>query len=55
MNLDFDKEMIIELKNEYNKAVEEGREQFPFMDTILITSYAKYLIEYLESKFDKVN
>jgi len=37
------------LKRAYNKAVKEGKESFMFEDAELVTSYAKYLIEYFES------
>ena len=36
------------LKGYYNLAVEKGWEQFDFNGSILLTAYAKYLIEYLE-------
>lgn len=46
--LEFDETSFLSLKREYEKAVNEGREQFTLPDgTILLTSYAKYLIEYL--------
>lgn len=37
-----------ELKALYAKAVEEGAESFEFQGKTLLTSYAKYLIQYLE-------
>jgi hypothetical protein len=39
---------IKSLKVAYQKAVDERREQFTYKGHILLTSYAKYLIEYLE-------
>lgn len=39
---------IKSLKVAYQKAVNDNREQFTYKGHILLTSYAKYLIEYLE-------
>ncbi len=39
---------IKHLKVAYEKAKEERREEFTYKGHILLTSYAKYLIEYLE-------
>lgn len=47
----FDKEDFARLKKEYAKALAEGKEQFVFDKHVLLVSYAKYLIEYLQSKF----
>lgn len=51
----FDPIELKKLKIAYNKAVEDNRDEFAFGDQMLLTSYAKYLIEYLELKFGKVN
>jgi hypothetical protein len=51
--IEISKDDFIELKGLYKKASEEQREQFVFKSKILLTSYAKYLVEYFESKFDK--
>ena len=37
-----------ELKKAYDKAVKENKETFEIEDVLLLTTYAKYLIEYLE-------
>ena len=37
-----------ELKKEYDKAVKENKETFEIEDVLLLTAYAKYLIQYLE-------
>ena len=37
-----------ELKKEYDKAVKENKETFEIEDVLLLTAYAKYLIEYIE-------
>ena len=42
---------FISLKRLYKKAVEEKKNVFTFKGHQLLTSYAKYLIEYLENKF----
>jgi len=41
------------LKKLYSKAVEQGKEQFEFKFKPIVTSYAKYLIEYMESRNSK--
>ena len=45
----FDLEKYNSLKLSYEKAVSENKEQFTFESKILLTSYAKYLLEYLEN------
>lgn len=37
-----------ELKKEYDKAVKENKETFEIEDVLILTGYAKYLIEYIE-------
>lgn len=37
-----------ELKKAYDKAVKENKETFEIEDVLLLTAYAKYLIEYIE-------
>jgi hypothetical protein len=41
------------LKNLYNKAMEQGEDQFRFKGREILVNYAKYLIQYLEPKFEK--
>lgn len=36
------------LKKAYDKAVKENKETFEIEDVLLLTAYAKYLIEYIE-------
>lgn len=38
------------LKKEYNKAVKENKKQFNYKGNILLTDYAKYLLQYMETK-----
>jgi len=46
----FDLEKYKELKLSYEKAVLEQREQFTFERNIILTSYAKYLLQHLENE-----
>jgi len=39
-----------ELKRKYEEAKRKGKETFFIDDAVVLVSYAKYLIEYLESK-----
>jgi hypothetical protein len=41
------------LKKEYNNARQNNLELFVFDNHELVTDYAKYLIEYLSSNFEK--
>lgn len=49
--IDFDRAKTRRLRAAYNRAVEAGKEQFTFEGNELLTSYAKYLLEYLDLKF----
>lgn len=52
--IEFTPEVLEDLKTEYNKAVENGQEIFIFQGRHeLLTDYAKYLIQYVESKFER--
>ena len=51
--LSFDKVTYQRLKNEYQKSVDNNIEVFIFDGHELLTAYAKYMIEYLESKFEQ--
>lgn len=42
------KEELPEFKKEYEKALEDGKENFIWKGSEVFTGYAKYLIEYLE-------
>jgi hypothetical protein len=54
-SVSIDEKGFILLKKEYKKAVSEGRKSFIFKGNEVLTSYAKYLIEYLEGKFNPSN
>ena len=47
----FTPEVAAQLKKEYKEAVNAGQESFTFKGEELLVSYAKYLIEYLDSVF----
>jgi len=47
--IEFDREKYNSLKLIYDKSVSENKEQFLWEGQILLTSYAKYLLEYLEN------
>jgi len=44
----FDKEKYQELQDCYDKAKEQGKEQFVFYEEVLLLDYTKYLLEYLK-------
>ena len=46
----FDINTLTKFKKEYKKATEESKTIFTFEDNEFDTGYAKYLIEYLETK-----
>lgn len=50
--IEFDKETYLSLCREYDRAVKEGREQFSLNGNLLLTSYAKYLIQHLSTMFE---
>jgi hypothetical protein len=52
-DINFDRPKTERLREAYNLAVSEGLEQFRFEGQELVTAYAKYLLEYLDSKFNK--
>ena len=51
-NITFSQEKLKQLKDAYAVAVTEGRDKFTFEGHELLTSYAKYLIEYLTLKLE---
>lgn len=46
--MEFTKELLQELKLAYSKAVTDHVESFIFHEHVLVTDYAKYVIEYLD-------
>lgn len=51
MTITFTRKKLKALTRRYNEAVEKKEEQFVFEGSELLTAYAKYLIQYLESQF----
>ena len=43
----------LDLKRQYESAVSEGQEQFEFLGVELLTTFAKYLLEFLDNEFNK--
>lgn len=50
--IDFNPKKLKQLKVRYNMALENKEESFRFERAEILTDYAKYLIEYLENKFN---
>lgn len=51
--LELTKNDYLELKRLYQKASEDDQISFQFKEKEILTGYAKYMIEYLESRMDK--
>lgn len=51
---ELDAEDLKLLIKEYNRAIQSDKEYFVFLDKILYTGYAKYLIEYLKIKYHPI-
>lgn len=51
--IEFTPEKAEQLRKAYNKAVEEKKDSFVFQGDEFVTSYAKYLLEYLDMQFGK--
>ena len=51
--MDFTRPKYLKLRRAYNSAVNKGEQQFTFEGQPLLTSYAKYLLEFLGGKFGK--
>ena len=49
--MDITKKQFESLKKQYNQAVKDGATTFIFEGNELVVSYAKYLIEFLSTKF----
>ena len=44
----WDRAAYLKLKRAYGKAVQDGSESFKIGDQLVLTRFAKYLLEYLE-------
>lgn len=53
MNIEFTIVKKLALRKAYNKAVEDKRDQFTFEGNEYLVSYAKYLLEFLDTKLGK--
>lgn len=51
--LNIDKVDYHVLKNLYQQALENGEDQFRFKGNSILVSYARYLIQYLDTQFEK--
>jgi len=51
--LDMTQEKLVRFKRHYAAAVERGKDAFVFEEFTFLTSYAKYFIEYLDTKFGR--
>lgn len=47
----FDREKRDQLRKAYDFAVEQKKLQFVFDGNVFVTSYAKYMLEYLDGQF----
>lgn len=50
--IEFDRQELSNLKRAYTIALNNKKEVFLFQGRKVLTAYAKYLIEYLEGRFD---
>ena len=50
--ISFDTRKYRALKHAYEQAVDKGAESFWFEDHELVTSFAKYMLQFLETKLD---
>ena len=50
MTITFTKQKLEKLKEQYNHSVNNKLESFIFEGQEILTDYAKYMIQYLESK-----
>lgn len=48
MNLS--KKDTLQLRRLYKDAIDQGEEQFIFRSNVILTKYAKYLLEYIDSQ-----
>lgn len=51
--INFDPDKVRSLRRAYTHAVETAQEQFVFEGKDILVAYAKYLLEYLATKFPK--
>jgi len=44
-----------DLRKQYDKAVKDGKDKFVFNTWEILTGYAKYLLEYLDTRFEELD
>jgi len=49
--IEFTREKALALKKRYQQAVAKGEEQFAFEGHDLLTTYARYLVQYVAGRF----
>lgn len=54
VDMKFDQKDVQGLRSAYDSAVQKGLMVFDFKHHEVLTSYAKYLLEYLETRFEYV-
>jgi hypothetical protein len=52
--INFTPHLFRKLKTAYRNAIRQGQDVFIFEGNEILTQYAKYLIEYLQTKFKNV-
>jgi len=53
MNIELNDPQLKQLKEMYEQAVKDKKNEFIFMNMPVLTQYVKYLIEYAEQQFQK--
>ena len=51
--MEFTKDKYMKLRKAHNSATSSGKSQFMFEGQVILTSYSKYLLEYLNMRFGK--
>lgn len=52
-HIEFDKAKYQALRKAYDKAIKDKADSFMFENKEIVTNYAKYLLEYLKTIFEK--
>jgi len=46
----WDRDLLEKFRKLYTRAVNAGHDEFTFQDHVIVVGYAKYLIEYLDTR-----
>lgn len=46
----WDRDLLEKFRTAYTRAVNAGHDEFTFQDHVVVVGYAKYLIEYLDTR-----